>query len=181
MVLAGSFQSPQPISRTELVLAGAEQPSLFQPYHEVMDLPWDRAVLAARDAERALKAVAATSLGAVFAQLRAEGHAIRGVGIVGAPERNLAAIASPHIRAHAAEGVLFRKVLEAGAAANNARYWTFPERQIEDIAISRLGLSSVILRGRLAELGQRLGRPWRADEKASAMAAWLALYAIDAG
>jgi hypothetical protein len=181
VVLAGPFRSPQPITRTELVLASAEKPSLFQPYHEVIDLPWDRAVLAARNAERALEAVAATSLGALFAQLRSEGHAIRCVGIVGAPERNLAAIASPHIRAHAAEGVLFRKVLEAGAAANDARCWTFPERQIENLAISRLGFSSGILRGRLAEFGQRLGRPWRADEKAAAMAAWLALHATEAG
>ena len=103
VVLAGPFRSPQPITRTELVLASAEKPSLF------------------------------------------------------------------------------RKALEAGAAANDARCWTFPERQIENLAISRLWLSSGVLRGRLAEFGQRLGRPWRADEKAAAMAAWLALHATEAG
>jgi hypothetical protein len=97
---------------------------------------------------------------------------------VGAPSE-ISAIASPHIRAHAAEGVLFRKVLEAGARQTTCA--GLFERQIEDLAISRLGLSSVILRGRLAEFGQQLGRPWRADEKAAAMAAWLALCAAEAG
>jgi hypothetical protein len=180
VVLGGPFESPEPIARTALVLATAENPSLFQPYHEVMDLPWDRAVEAARKAEHALEAIASTALTVLLAGLQGRRFTIRCVGIVGAPERNLAAIGSPHIRAHAAEGVLFRKVLEAGATANKVRCFAFPERQIENIAISRLGLSSGILRARLAEFGQQLGRPWRADEKASAMAAWLALYATDA-
>jgi hypothetical protein len=180
VVLAGPLKSPQPITRTELVLASSEKPSLFQPYHDVMDLPWDRALVAVRKAEHALEAIASTMLSALFAELQARRLTIRCIGIVGAPERNLAAIGSPHIRAHAAEGVLFRKVLEAGATANNVRYLAFPEGQIENIAISQLGLSSGVLRARLAEFGHQLGRPWRADEKASAMAAWLALYSTDA-
>lgn len=179
VVLAGPFQSPQPITRTELVLATPEKPSLFQPYHEVMELPWDRAVVAAGRAAHALEDIASNALSELITALKARRIAISCVGIVGAPERNLAAIGSPHIRAHAAEGVLFRKVLEAGAAANNVRYLAFPERQIESIATARLGLSSGTLRSRLAEFGQQLGRPWRADEKASAMAAWLALHAME--
>src|SRR4030095_2085150 len=122
VVLAGPHTSPQPITRTELVLATLEKPSLFQPYHEVMDLPWDCAVLAVRKAEHALEAIATRALGALFTELQARRLTICCVGIVGAPERNLAAIGSPHIRAHAAEGVLFRKVLEAGATANKVRY-----------------------------------------------------------
>ena len=180
VVLAGPPESPRPITRTELVLTSPGKPSLYQPYHEVMDLPWDRAVLAAGKAERALETIASTALGALLAQLRARGFAIRSIGIVGAPERNLGAIGSPHIRAHAAEGVLFRKVLQAGATANNVPCAAFPERQIESIAIAQLGLSSGNLRARLAEFGHQLGRPWRADEKASAIAAWLALHATNA-
>ncbi len=180
VVLAGPCAAPHPITRTDIVLATAEKPSLFQPYHEVMELPWDRAVEAARKAEYALDAIASVALSVLIADLQARRLTLRCVGIVGAPERNLAAIGSPHIRAHAAEGVLFRKVLEAGATANHVRYLAFPERQIETIAVSRLGLSSGILRGHLAEFGQQLGRPWRADEKAAAMAAWLALSVTDA-
>ena len=36
-VLAGTSLSPEPINRTVLVLARPERPSLFQPYHEVID------------------------------------------------------------------------------------------------------------------------------------------------
>lgn len=180
VVLAGPCKAPQPITRSDIVLATAEKPSLFQPYHEVMELPWDRAVEAARKAEHALDAIASVALSVLIADLQTRRLTLRCVGIVGAPERNLAAIGSPHIRAHAAEGVLFRKVFEAGATANHVRYLAFPERQIETIAVSRLALSSGTLRDRVAEFGQQLGRPWRADEKAAAMAAWLALSVTDA-
>ena len=108
------------------------------------------------------------------------GITVCAVGVVGAPERNLESIGSPHIRAHAAEGVLFRHVLEVGAAANNLRCAAFSERDFDAFAASRLGLSTGALRGRVAAFGQTLGRPWRADERLSAIAAWLALRANDA-
>src|SRR4030095_14483898 len=80
VVLAGPLESPQPITRTELVLASPEQSSLFQTYHEVMELPWDRAVLAVRNAEHALGAVAAGALRALLAELQARRVTIRCIG-----------------------------------------------------------------------------------------------------
>ena len=109
VVLAGPCKAPQPITRSDIVLATAEKPSLFQPYHEVMELPWDRAVEAARKAEHALDAIASVALSVLIADLQTRRLTLRCVGIVGAPERNLAAIGSPHIRAHAAEGVHFAR------------------------------------------------------------------------
>lgn len=99
----------------------------------------------------------------------------RAWGIVGAPERNLAAIASPHIRAHAAEGVLFRHALEIGAECNDLPWMSFAERGFEEVASSRLGLFLAAMRSRLAEIGRAFGSPWRKDQKAAAIAAWVAL------
>jgi hypothetical protein len=78
------------------------------------------------------------------------------IGIVGAPDRALEAIASPHIRAHAAEGVLFRRVLERAAEKQQVVWAAYSDRELE-------------------EFGRAVGRPWRADEKAAATSAWLAL------
>jgi hypothetical protein len=97
------------------------------------------------------------------------------VGIVGAGERNLEKIGSTHIRAHAAEGVLFRAVLEAGAAGNDLPNRRFDEKNLDKTAESELKVSSAKIKGTLAEMGRSAGSPWRADEKAAALAAWLAL------
>jgi hypothetical protein len=117
VVLAGTASSPRAVTRTEITLASPAKPALYQPYHEVMDLPWERAAVAVQNAERAIEAVATKGLKALLDELRLRGIDVSCIGIVGAPERNLAAIGSPHIRAHAAEGVLFRHVLQVGAEA----------------------------------------------------------------
>jgi hypothetical protein len=175
VALAGSARTPEALTKSEMVLATSENPVLFQPYHDVMDLPWDRAVAAVRATERRIAEIAAGALKEQLAHLRAAGVTISAVGIVGAPERELATIASPHIRAHAAEGVLFRRVLETAAVANGLRSVRFPERDLESLAAARLGLPAWAVKDALSRFGERLGRPWRADEKTAAIAAWLAL------
>ena len=89
----------------------------------------------------------------------------------------LQSIGSPHIRAHAAEGALFRRVWEVAADAIDMPCLAFPEKDFEAFTIRRLQLQAEAVRERLAEFGRATGRPWRSDEKAAAMAAWLALAA----
>ena len=98
-----------------------------------------------------------------------------GVGIVGAADRNLEKIGSTHIRAHAAEGVLFREVLEVAAVANDLPNRLFNERDLDETAELELKLPIAKIKAQLAEMGRVAGSPWRADEKAAATAAWLAL------
>jgi hypothetical protein len=180
VVVAGPASSLQALLRTELTFATMEEPALFQPYHQVMDLPWPKAARAVQEPTRLLEAAAARSLETLLAELRSKGIAATGVAVVGAPERNLEAIGSPHIRAHAAEGVLFRHVLQAGAAAHHLPCAAFAEKGFEAHASSLLGLSLDVVQDQLADFGRSLGRPWRADEKAAALAAWVALATPDA-
>jgi len=178
VALAGSARAPEPVTKGEILLATPGNAVLFQPYHRVMDLPWHRAVAAAASAEREIAEIAIAALRQHLAALQAAGVAIAAVGVVGAPERDLAAIGSPHIRAHAAEGVLFRRVLETAAAANRVRCVRFPERDLEGFASSRLKIPPAAIKTGLNRFGEWLGRPWRADEKAAAIAAWLAFAEI---
>jgi hypothetical protein len=163
------------VIRTAITLASPEDPALFQPYHELMDLPWERTVVAVQNAECAIEAAATKGLKLLIEELRSRRIDVSCIGIVGAPERNLAVIGSPHIRAHAAEGVLFRHVLQVGAEANDLPSAIHSERGIEASAAASLGVSLDEMRARLAEIGRVLGSPWRADEKTAAMAAWMAL------
>ena len=175
VVVSGTGSSPRAITRVQIQLGAPDTPALFQPYHEVMDLPWDRATAAVAKAERAIEAVATERLRSLLLDVRARNLDVICVALVGAPDRKLQAIGSPHIRAHAAEGVLFRHVWQVAADAVRIPSMAFPEKGFEALAAARLGLPVGAVRERLAEFGRELGRPWRADEKAAAMAAWIGL------
>ena len=107
--------------------------SLFSPITEVMDLPWDRAVLAARKAETALEVIASAALGALFTELQARHLTICCVGIVGAPERNLAAIGSPADSGRTPrKACCFARFSKLAPQRNNLRSVAFPERQYRE-------------------------------------------------
>jgi len=175
VVLAGPVDAPRVVRRVELSLTDPSSPATFQPYHEVMDLPWERATVAVRKSAKKIETIASNALARLIGDAEGDGYAVRGVGIVGAGNRNLEKIGSTHIRAHAAEGVLFREVLEVAGAANNVRSRTFDQRSLDETAALELRLPIEKLKVRLGEMGRAAGSPWRADEKAAATAAWLTL------
>lgn len=177
VVLGGRLDSPQVLKRVELKLADPAFPETSQPYHEVLDQPWEKAQTAVRTIAARIEKLATKELARLVGEAQAEGAIVCGVGIVGAGDRNLEKIGSTHIRAHAAEGVLFREVLEVGAAANDLPNRRFDERSLDETAESELKLPIAKIKAHLAEMGRSAGSPWRADEKAAATAAWLALAA----
>jgi len=177
VVLAGPLDSPRVIRREELTVWDPAIPATYQPYHEVMELPWEKAQVAVKKTERRIGAIATKTLARLVEELGAEGFVVCGVGIVGAGDRILEKIGSTHIRAHAAEGVLFRQVLEAGAAANGLPNRRFDEKTLEVTAELELKPTGSERKSILAEMGRAAGSPWRIDEKAAATAAWLALSA----
>ena len=174
VVLVGPSDSLRILNRVELKLADPAFPETTQPFHEVIDLPWEKAQLAVQKISTKIERIAAKELGRLIRDAKNQGFSVRGVGVVGAPEKNLAKIGSTHIRAHAAEGVLFRRVLEVAAAANELPSRLFDERTLEQTATSELRLPIDKIKTELAEMGRVVGSPWRTDEKGAAIAAWLA-------
>src|SRR5258706_1401260 len=118
VVLGGSATAPKLIKRTELILTDPSVPATFQPYHEVMDLSWNESEKRVVPFIRAIEKVAAKALAQLVHELRAEGLTVVVVGIAGTADRDLSKIGNYHIRAHAAEGLLFRQVLESAAQRN---------------------------------------------------------------
>jgi hypothetical protein len=177
VILAGPLGSPRVLRRAELILWDPAVPATGQPYHEVMDMPWERSKVAVQKIERRIERVASKALADFVRRAKADGFIVRGVGIAGAGDRNLEKIGSTHIRAHAAEGVLFRRVLEVAAATNHLQSSSFDERILEETAAAELRRPVGKLKTLLGEMGRAVGSPWRADEKTAATAAWLALAA----
>ncbi len=175
VVLGGPVVSLRVLTRTEIIVTDPGIPATGQPYHEVMDLPWNEAREAVKPFAAAIENVAATALSQLLRNLRAEGLKVLTVGIAGSADRALEKIGNPHIRAHAAEGVLFRQVLESAAKANGLRSRTFAEKGIEDLAALELGITVAKLKQGLSALGRSAGPPWRSEQRIASIAAWLTL------
>ena len=175
VVLGGSPDSPFVVKKFEIKLTDPKIPATFQPYHEVMELTWDESQKAVRRAVRAIEAVAQKTFAKLVKELEANGLTVKGAGVVGSKDRDLARIGNYHIRAHAAEGILFRRVLELAAEARGVPARNFPLPELENIATSELRLSAALIKRQLTDLGRSLDPPWRSDEKQAATAAWLML------
>jgi len=176
VVLGGTIDAPLVLAKLEITLADPKIPATTQPYHEVMDLPWEESQRAVRKSAAAIESIARMALARLLKELQAEGMRVCGVGIVGARDRDLARIGNYHIRAHAAEGVLFRRVLDLAADAHGLKRRTFSDRELDQTAATELGAESAGVKGKLNDLGRTLAPPWRADEKQAATAAWLVLH-----
>ena len=151
---------PAFVARREIELIDPSMPATAEPYHQFMEMEWERAVVAVQPLVEAIERVATEAVGALIAEL-----GVRRIAVVGAPERTLEKIGNNHIRAHAAEGVLFRHVLEVAAARNDVKYTTFNERTLDAKPFAAA----------LKSLGAAAGPPWRASEKAAATAAMMLL------
>jgi len=175
VVLGGQSASPRVVTRTELIVTAPDIPATGQPYHEVMELPWNEATEAVKPFTAAIEKVAATALSQLVSNLRAEGLKVLTVGIAGSADRAFEKIGNPHIRAHAAEGVLFRRALESAAKANRLQQRTFAEKGIEALAALELGITVSKLKQGLSLLGRSAGPPWRGEQRTASIAAWLTL------
>lgn len=176
VVLGGTIEAPLVLAKLEITLADPKIPATAQPYHEVMDLPWEESQTAVRKSAAAIEAIARKALARLIKEMQAKGMRVCGAGIVGAKDRDLARIGNYHIRAHAAEGVWFRRVLDLAADANGLRRRTFSDREFDELAMTELGAQHAVVKGKLNDLGRSLAPPWRADEKQAATAAWLVLH-----
>jgi hypothetical protein len=176
VVLGGTADAPVVLTKTEIRLADPKIPATAQPYHEVMDLPWEDSQRLVRKYANAIEKIARKALAQIVKELRSKGMQISGVGIVGAGDRDLTRIGNSHIRAHAAEGILFRQVLDQAAESNGLEWRTFPDRQFDQIAAAELRARHMAVKQKLNDMGRLLAPPWRADEKQAATAAWLVLH-----
>src|SRR5438552_19069363 len=90
VVLGGSSDAPAVLKKFEIALADPKVAATSQPYHEVMDLPWEASQKAVQKSARAIETIARKSLARLIKELQSAGMKVAGVGIVGAKDRDLA-------------------------------------------------------------------------------------------
>ena len=167
VALSGTAAAPRFRARREI---GLLAPGLTaQPYHAAADLDLAAGGELIAQVESAAEQAAAAALRGLAATMapapvRAVAVVVKPVSVPG----QLAGILRSHAWMHAAEGVLYRNAVLAGAAECG---WT-----AHAVAESALPAAEQAV----AALGQAAGRPWRRLEKDAARAA-LTLLAYPAG
>ena len=125
-------------------------------------------MIAVKPAIATIEKIAARELRRLITDVESRGYEVAFVAVVGPADRQLERIGNPHIRAHGAEGVLFRHALEVAAERNDLRYRTVAEKSLPDVVDLATDKAT-------RDLGRDAGKPWRADERAAAAMALLAL------
>ena len=174
VVLGGRADCPEPIARVVLELSDPAEAATKQPYHAGFGTErQDRAEIARLAA--IVDRCARQSVERLWLDERIRGRTCAAAGfVVGSvidPER----VGNPHIRAHANEGRLFRTVLEDALRAGGVPTTVLVEKTLSAQAEKTLNRTGAAIRRVVAGFGQVLGRPWAADEKAAAIAAWMML------
>jgi hypothetical protein len=174
VLVVGPAQAPHALDRRRLELSDPAVPESRQPYHAGMGkLEDDDTKIQQR--KQVVQRVTQRSVAELLDHCRASGHPLCGAGLVVGSQIDPAAIANPHIRAHALEGRLFRSVLQEALQAQGLRCLVLTEREAYDRAAAVLGRSAADLKRAVGGMGHTLSGPWRAEEKLASVAAWTTL------
>ena len=175
VLVTGSATAPRVADARTVPLADPEVPACMQPYHQGLDRPGAAGKKAVGPLVRAVERYAERALKALFDEYRARGHRLVGAGIVVGSRIDPKTIANDHIRAHAEEGRLFRRVVEAATRRDRLAPAVTVEKELLPQAADRLRLSAGRLKQTVTDLGRGRAGGWRAEEKAATLAGWLVL------
>ena len=174
MLVTGPTRAPQVTDRRVVELSDPDVPASRQPYHAGFGTAQTNRAAVER-LTAIIERCARRSIRALVRRYVAEGHRLSGVGVVIGSATDPERITSPHIRAHASEGRLFRTVVEKAAARCGLRCHTVVERELPAHAARVLKRPERELKRVVTELGRAVAGPWRAEEKVATLAAWTVL------
>jgi hypothetical protein len=157
VLAGGSIQSPLIESRERIDLLGDAERFVF---HRAAEMSPDKAKEFVAQTARDARAAAVRAI-----RKAVEGRDVAACAIVARPNPMppLAQVVASHPMIHTAEGLFYRDVLRAAA---------------EQVGVSVQVVSPKTLdtkNARLTAVGRAIGKPWNADFKLAALAAWTVL------
>ena len=175
VVMAGPASAPRVLSRKSLQLWDPAIPESHQPWHADFELPPDESARVVPVALKAVERVALSALRELVDEVRLTRGSIVGIALVAGSSTDPESIHNPHMRAHAREGQLFPQSLAAAAKTMLIPAVTMVESEVFAIAAAKLAKSPDAIKLAVTEVGRAVGKPWSAEEKAAAAAAWITL------
>jgi len=175
VLLSGNPKAPDILARGRMQLCDPSIAGSKQPFHEAepMAFPLAQKFIArcttssAKLADEALADIAPQARVTACCVLTASGR----------PLPDLKGILASHSTIHAAEGEFYRDAIAHACERAKIPVRRVRERDMEAETHS-LPVSAADAKARLVEFGKRLGAPWTADEKLSALGAWLMLASL---
>lgn len=175
VVLVSASSPPKVIDRRRVDLSDPAVPDSAQPFHAGLDLPKAAAAKAVARLVRCVERSSKRAIAELIKDYQAGGHRIVGAGIVVGSTVDPQTIGNDHIRAHAAEGRLFRVVIENALKLSRLKSSVTREKDSRDEGRKMLGISEGRLRTELAKMGKAVEGSWRAEEKSATLAALMTL------
>ena len=174
VLVGGTRAAPRLLHHSRIELCDPKVPQSRQPYHKGFgSLQKSAAVL--RRLTGVVDRATERSMAALVQELRTHRCAARAVVLVVGSTIEPESIGNEHIRAHAYEGRLFRTTLERAARRRRLPCRVVRERGLATAVAGELGVTAPDVRRAVGAIGAEAGRPWRAEEKAAAVAAWMVL------
>jgi hypothetical protein len=177
VLLAGPQSAPQLVRCQAVLLSDPKIPESKQPHHAALELPEKEGKAVAKKLERVVARAAKISVKELLKQASAEGHDVRGAGLVVGSLVDPATLHNEHIRAHGLEGRLFRTVLEDALREREIPCKVLSEKNAYRTASPALQKLPAEAKRMVASLGESHDGTWRVEEKLAALAAWVALCA----
>ncbi len=175
VVIAGPASAPRVLSRTSMQLWDPAIPESHQPFHVELELPAAESARVVPQALQAVERVALSVLRELVGEMNPPPSSIVGIALVAGSATDPESIRNPHMRAHAREGQLFPHALAAAAKTMHIATVTLVESEVFTRAAAKLGKTPDAIKLAVTEMGRAVGKPWSAEEKAAAAAAWIVL------
>ena len=174
VLLAGSPEAPRVIDARRIDLSDPAIPDARQPYHAGFGTARGQG----KELTRLVTSVQRfghRSMDDVLQTYEASGSRIVGSGIVVGSLTDPDTIRNDHIRIHALEGRLFRRIVAEAAERKGLRCVIWREKDLYRTAADLLKQPEPKVRDCITALGRTVDGPWRAEQKTAALAAWLVL------
>ncbi|MCI4371947.1 MAG: hypothetical protein L3J78_04790, partial [Thermoplasmata archaeon] len=171
----GLAASPRFLARLYIPLVDMDDDEARQPYHVVTEEDEERGMMLVRQSLTTATANASRATHDLIDRARDSDCDVRAAVLVIGSDTDPVSIHQPHVRAHALEGRLYREAVEGGVSQCGLAYRVIVERGAFGTAEKALGQPRARLATAIAAFGKAAGRPWQSQDKAAALAAWMAL------
>ena len=170
VLLSTSRATPRVLDSRVVELADPDVSHSRQPYHAGFGTA-QTSIVKVNSLVRGIERFSRRAVKALVTEYRQHGR-VRATAVVVSSLTDPASIANQHMRAHASEGQLFRRVLVDALERCGVKVRVVREREVYELLGKSLRWSPAVAKRKVTALGETVDR-WRAEQKVAAAGAWL--------